>query len=141
MPQYKPNDRFAETGRLGNDIDLRFIPSGKAVVNLNLAVDVGSRDEEGKWQKTGTDWFKVAVWEQLAEHISESLRKGDRVMVQGVYKGENTREREGKTYTDYEVRASSVGPDLRFNTVEIARTERSANRSDAGVTADSGSLA
>jgi single-strand DNA-binding protein len=38
---------------------------------------------DGEWRDGDTSFFKVNVWRGQAEHLAESLAKGDRVMVTG----------------------------------------------------------
>jgi single-stranded DNA-binding protein len=70
------------TGNLTDDPDLRFTPNGTEVANFRLAVTARVRDGEG-WRDGETSFFRVNVWRQLAEHVAESLAKGDRAMVIG----------------------------------------------------------
>lgn len=81
-------------GRVGNDPDVRQIPSGKMVANFNLAV--GKKDEE-------TRWVRIALWEEKTEW-ADYIKKGDSVIVKG--QGVKATERNGKTY--YEMSAWEV---------------------------------
>lgn len=64
-------------GRLGADIELRYTPSGKAVTELNLAVD------DGWGENKKTAWIGVTVWGATAELAGKALHKGDRVAITG----------------------------------------------------------
>jgi single stranded DNA-binding protein len=70
------------TGNLTDDPDLRFTPNGTEVANFRLAVTARIKDGEG-WRDGETSFFRVNVWRQLAEHVAESLSKGDRTVVIG----------------------------------------------------------
>ena len=70
------------TGNLTDDPDLRFTPNGNPVANFRLAVTARVKDGEG-WRDGDTSFFRVNVWRQLAEHVAESLTKGDRAIVIG----------------------------------------------------------
>lgn len=61
------------TGNLGRDPEIRTIPSGKTVAEMNIGVSEG-RDK--------TCWLKVVGWEKTAE-IMATFRKGDGIMAQG----------------------------------------------------------
>ena len=41
------------------------------------------RFDDGRWRDSETSFFKVNVWRGQAEHLADSLAKGDRVMVTG----------------------------------------------------------
>jgi single-strand DNA-binding protein len=76
-------------GNLVEDPEVRFTNTGIAVTNLrvavtNLRVAVTQRvQQDGQWRDGDTSFFKVNVWRGQAEHLAESLSKGDRVMVTG----------------------------------------------------------
>jgi single stranded DNA-binding protein len=70
------------TGNLTDDPDLRFTPNGHAVANFRLAVTARVKDGDS-WKDGDTSFFRVNVWRQLAEHVTESLSKGDRTVVIG----------------------------------------------------------
>lgn len=93
-------------GNLGAEPELRFTPSGKAVVNLNIATHAG-KDTKGKNQ---TAWVRVTCWNQLAETINSVLKKGDRVRLSGQLNAEiRTWEKHDKSITaSYEMTAFEV---------------------------------
>jgi Single-strand binding protein family len=60
-----------------------FTNTGIAVTNLRVAVTQRVQ-QDGQWRDGDTSFFKVNVWRGQAEHLAESLSKGDRVMVTGL---------------------------------------------------------
>jgi single stranded DNA-binding protein len=70
------------TGNLTDDPDLRFTPNGNPVATFRLAVTARVKDGDS-WRDGETSFFRVNVWRQLAEHVAESLTKGDRAVVIG----------------------------------------------------------
>lgn len=70
-------------GRLTDDPELRFTPSGKAVASFRVAANDSQRDEAGNWQNTEQIFVNVALWEGDAEQAAETLQRGDRVLVHG----------------------------------------------------------
>jgi single-stranded DNA-binding protein len=69
-------------GNLVEDPEVRFTQNGIAVTNLRVAVTQRIQ-QDGHWRDGDTSFFKVNVWRGQAEHLAESLGKGDRVMVTG----------------------------------------------------------
>ncbi|MEJ2633675.1 MAG: single-stranded DNA-binding protein [Calditrichia bacterium] len=69
-------------GRLGADPEVRYVPSGEAVANFNLATNQSFKDREGNWKET-TDWHRVQIWRNRAEFAKQYLHKGMRVYVEG----------------------------------------------------------
>jgi single-strand DNA-binding protein len=64
-------------GRVGADIEVRFTPNGKAVTELNLAVD------DGWGENKKTAWIGAVLWGATAELAGRALQKGDRVGISG----------------------------------------------------------
>jgi single-strand DNA-binding protein len=64
-------------GRLVKDPELRYTPQGKAVTTLNLAVD------DGWGENKRTIWMRVTVWDKQAESVSNYLKKGRQVFIEG----------------------------------------------------------
>ena len=76
-------------GNLSRDPELRYTPQGKAVVTVTIADTPRNFDRaSGQWSDGVTDWIKATAWEDLAEHIAASLKKGDKVIGYGSYKAE-----------------------------------------------------
>jgi single-strand DNA-binding protein len=64
---------FTKLFRIGNEPEIRHIPSGKAVCELSLAYDVGYG------QNKKTQWIKAALWDKKAEALLPYLNKGDQL--------------------------------------------------------------
>jgi len=64
-------------GRVGADIEIRYTKSGKAVGEINLAVD------DGWGENKKTAWIGVTLWDKTAELAGRALQKGDRVGITG----------------------------------------------------------
>ncbi len=69
-------------GRLGQDPEVRHMPSGDAVANISLATSESWKDKQGQKQER-TEWHRVAVFGKLAEICGEYLRKGSQVYFEG----------------------------------------------------------
>jgi single-strand DNA-binding protein len=96
-------------GNVGRDPEMRYTPSGTAVVSFSVAVSEGFGD------KKSTIWFRVSAWDKLAEACNQYLKKGSRVLVEGRLiadpetGGPKMFERNDKTVgTSFEVTASTV---------------------------------
>ncbi|HEX4843211.1 MAG TPA: single-stranded DNA-binding protein [Limnobacter sp.] len=68
--------RMVGVFRLGQDVDLRYTPSGTAAANLSLAYNYGQRDGEGK---RPTQWVDATLYGKLAEALAPYLLKGSTV--------------------------------------------------------------
>ncbi|MCC6178502.1 MAG: single-stranded DNA-binding protein [Chloroflexi bacterium] len=69
-------------GNLGNDPDMRYSSEGRPFLRFNVASNFRARSPEGEWQDR-TEWVRVTVFGQRAEQLSQYLRKGSRVYVEG----------------------------------------------------------
>ena len=92
------------TGNMGREAELRFIPSGRAVLGFSLADTPRRRNDDGTWEDAGeTLWVDVSVWGEDAEDLAERMAgyKG-RVTVTGrlgvrKYEGRDGTERQSIT--------------------------------------------
>jgi single-strand DNA-binding protein len=98
------------------------------VANFRLAVTARVKDGEG-WRDGDTSFFRINVWRQLAEHVAESLSKGDRAVVIGRLKSRSWETPEGDKRSVVEVEADEVAPSLRW---AIAKPERATNGKGKG---------
>lgn len=70
-------------GRLGQDPEVRYAPSGSAFANLSVATSEQWRDKQTGEQKELTEWHRVVISGKLAEIAGEYLRKGSEVYLEG----------------------------------------------------------
>ncbi|WP_219495739.1 single-stranded DNA-binding protein [Proteus terrae] len=70
-------------GHLGQDPEIRYMPSGGAVANLTLATSESWRDKQTGEMKDRTEWHRVCIFGKLAEIAGEYLRKGSQVYIEG----------------------------------------------------------
>ena len=69
-------------GNLGRDPEMRYLPSGQAVTNFNVATNrqyTGSNGEKVK----ETTWFRVSAWGRQAETCNQYLKQGSKVLIEG----------------------------------------------------------
>jgi single stranded DNA-binding protein len=91
-------------GNLVETPELRFTNTGTPVTNLRVAVTQRIH-QEGEWRDGETSFFKVNVWRGQAEHLADSLSKGDRVMVTGRLRQRNWETPEGEKRSVAEIEA------------------------------------
>ena len=122
------DNQITLVGNLTDDPELKITSGGAAVVNFRLAVTPRVRDGES-WRDGETSFFRINVWRQLAEHVADSLSKGDRAVVIGRLKSRSWETPEGDKRSVVEVEADEVAPSLRW---AIAKPERAANGKGKG---------
>ena len=93
-------------GRLGNDVELRFLPEGTAVCDLRIATNEDYKDKEGAKHEQ-TEWHRVVVWNGQAKTCAQYLKKGSLVAVEGKLKT-RTWDKDGEKRYITEISASHV---------------------------------
>jgi single-strand DNA-binding protein len=70
-------------GNLGQEPEIRTIPSGQKCAQLSVGTNTRSKkNDDGKWEDLPADWHRVIVWGPDADYISQA-NKGDRISVKG----------------------------------------------------------
>ncbi len=92
-------------GRLCNDAELRYTPSGVAVANFRLAVDRQFTNQQGERE---TDFIDVVAWRQDAEFAANYLGKGRLVLIEGRIQVRDWQTKEGQRRRNVEVVADHV---------------------------------
>lgn len=89
-------------GRLGKDPDARFMPSGEAVSNFNIACDWKGKDSEG------VEWVRISAFGKLAEICNEYLKKGSQVFISGKFKTRKFTDKDGQERYSTEIVADRM---------------------------------
>lgn len=69
-------------GNLTRDPELKYTPSGTAVVSFSVATNRQWKESSGQ-QKDEVTFHRVVAWAKLAEIIGQYLKKGSKVFVEG----------------------------------------------------------
>lgn len=69
-------------GRLGQDPELRYTPTGTAVCNFSVATSESWNDKSGQRQER-TEWHRIVVWGKLGELCNQYLSKGRQAYIEG----------------------------------------------------------
>jgi len=104
-------------GNVGKDPEVRYTPNGAAQASFTVAANRNYRRPDGEWEKE-TEWFNVVAWKQLAERLSTSVQKGDRVYVEGRLHTRSWDGQDGKRQYRTEVIADKVLPQGRRQPVD-----------------------
>lgn len=95
-------------GNLGADPELKYTPTGnRPVCNLSLATNEVWKDKSGQKQER-TEWHRVNVWGDQAEHAAKYLAKGRTVYIEGRLQTRTWDDKEGKKRYSTEVVADRV---------------------------------
>jgi len=116
------------TGRLTAAPELSFATA--PVVNFTVAVTERRRQGDG-WVDGPTSFFKCVAWRELAEHIAESVDKGDRVIVTGRLRQRSWESDSGERRSRVEIEVDDLGPSLRWTNAEVIRPITSSSEAAA----------
>lgn len=94
-------------GRLGQNPEVRYTPSGAAVANFSVATNESWTDKSGQKQER-TEWHRVVVWGKLAELCNQYLAKGRQVYLEGRLQTRQWQDKDGQTKYTTEVQAQTV---------------------------------
>lgn len=113
------------TGNLAADPELRFVQNGSPVANFRVISSSRQFDRAAnEWRDGPTIAVRVEAWNELAEHVAESLTKGTRVVVRGRLSQRTYEGRDGVERSSVELRAEDVAVSLRWATVHVERKRR-----------------
>lgn len=131
------SDRITVIGNIATEPEQRRTGSGIPVTSFRLASSQRYRDaQSGEWVDGTTNWYRISVFRALGENAFASLRKGQRVIVDGRLRVKEW-EAGDKRGIEIEIDADAIGHDLKWGTATFQRTPRS----DAAASDRSGAVA
>ncbi len=87
-------------GRLGQDPELQYTPSGTALVKLGLAVN-GRRKVDDEWVDE-TTWVNFTAFANAAENLAQYANKGDMLIIETQYKKNKYTDNAGDEQTGHD---------------------------------------
>ncbi|MPZ68803.1 MAG: single-stranded DNA-binding protein [Actinobacteria bacterium] len=110
-------------GNLSADPELHYTSGGIAVTNFTIAVN--SRYKKGEqWEDKLEGFFRCNAWREMAEHVAESLTKGQRVLVTGKLQQRHWEDADGNKRQAVDIEVEEVGPSLKFATAAVTKAEK-----------------
>lgn len=95
-------------GNLGKDPEVRYMPSGGAICNVNVATTRQWKNKESGEKQEETDWHRIVFFDRLAEIAGEYLKKGRSVYVEGRLRTRKWTDKEGKDQYTTEIVATEM---------------------------------
>lgn len=109
-------------GRLGNDPELKYTPSGLAICSMSIATTEKYKEE------TRTQWHKVVVFGKLGELCNQFLKKGRQAWIEGQIQTRSWDDKEGHKRYVTEIIAKEVKFLDGFKEKESSTRESSGNK-------------
>lgn len=71
-------------GRIGQNIEMQKVGASKdySLVKVPLATNESYKDKNGQWQDN-TQWHNLVIWGKTAERMSNTITKGQEIMIEG----------------------------------------------------------
>ena len=109
-------------GNLAADPEIRYSTSGTPICTFTIAQTPRSLNRQtNQWEDGEPLWVRCTCWQDMADNVSQSLKKGTRVLVHGRL-GSHSYEYNGSQRRDTVMQVDAVGPDLRYATAEVTKT-------------------
>jgi len=81
-------------GRIGKEIELKYLQSGNAVASFSIAVDQSYVKDGQKVEKTS--WFDISCFGKTAENVNKFFRKGSRIGISGELEQQQWKSQDGE---------------------------------------------
>jgi single-strand DNA-binding protein len=94
-------------GNLGADPEIRYLASGEAVANIRVATTESWKDKSGE-KNEHTEWHRVSFFGKLAEIVSEYLKKGSPVYIEGKIRTRKWQDKDGQDKYSTEIVADRI---------------------------------
>ena len=112
-------------GNLTDNPDLRFTPSGAALVKFTVASTPRLYDQNTNQWRDGEPLFMTcSAWRDMAENIAESLTKGARVVVTGRLRLSRWETPEGEKRQAFQLDVEDVGASLKYARAKVMKLTR-----------------
>jgi single-strand DNA-binding protein len=110
-------------GNLTRDPELRYTPTGQAVVKFSVPVNRFYTNRNGE-KVEQTDFFTVNAWRSLAENVALSLKSGARVLITGRIQSRTWETEDGTKRTAVEIEAEEVAASPRWATAKLTKATK-----------------
>jgi len=111
-------------GNLGDDPEVKYMPSGGAVTNISVATSESWKDKQTGQPQERTEWHRIVFFNRLAEIAGEYLKKGSQVYVEGSLRTRKWQDQSGQDRYTTEI----VGGEMQMLGGRAGTTENAADR-------------
>jgi len=95
-------------GNLGQDPEMKHMPSGGAVANISVATSETWKDKATGQNQERVEWHRIVFFNRLAEVAGEYLRKGSQVYIEGALRTRKWQDQSGQDRYTTEIVASEM---------------------------------
>ena len=94
-------------GRIGKDIELKYLANGNAVTTISLACGDDYKDKQGN-KVERTEWIRVTFFGKIAEILGKYCAKGSKIYVEGKFTTKKWQDKNGNNQYTTEIVASEM---------------------------------
>jgi single-strand DNA-binding protein len=121
------NDSITITGNIATEPQHKRTAAGVPITTFRVASGQRRYDRASDaWVDSETNFYSVSAFRGLAEHAFQSLRRGERVILNGRLRVRNW-DSGTKSGTDVEIEADAIGHDLMWGTTTFVKAARAAS--------------
>lgn len=95
-------------GNLGQDPEIKAMPSGGSVANISIATSEHWTDKQTGQKQERTEWHRVVFFNRLADVVAQYLRKGSKVYIEGSIRTRKWQDQGGQDRYTTEIVASNM---------------------------------
>jgi single-strand DNA-binding protein len=96
-------------GNLVKDPEEKNFGDNKNVTRVRVACSDRMPDGSGGWKDSDTAYYNVSAWRNLGKNVASTLKKGDKVIIQGKMKYSEYKKSDGSNAHSYEIEATDIG--------------------------------
>ncbi|MDO4665635.1 MAG: single-stranded DNA-binding protein [Actinomycetaceae bacterium] len=120
-------------GNLTADPELRFSNAGVPYASFTIASTPRSYNRQsGKWEDGEALFLRASIWNEAAENVADSLKKGMRVIAQGRLTQRSWETQQGERRTAIDLRVDEIGPSLKWASAKVERAPRGGGYGNGG---------
>lgn len=116
----RSTNKFICIGRLGQDIELRYLPNGDAVANFSLAMSDDYKGKDGN-KVEQTHWPRFTAYRKQAELLAEYVKKSDKLFVEAKFSS--------RKYNDKQTGAEKEVVEFKVSEFELLGARTNGNQS------------
>ncbi len=88
-------NRVTLIGNVGQEPEVRYMQNGDAVANVSIATSESWKDKNTGEKQEKTEWHRVVFFRRLAEVVSEYVKKGSKIYIEGKLQTKKWQDKDG----------------------------------------------
>lgn len=119
--------RITITGNVTKDPAFKVGASGTSYARFTVVTNPRNKTKDGEWEDGTPIFWNCVAFDTLADHIADSVTKGDRLIVQGTLTRETWQDKEtGQDREMLKLTCEDVALSIRFRAATVSKPTRDA---------------